>query len=202
MAGVDGRGVAAAGGARGRSGGLGATGAPGRGGATGGAIGGAGGAAGRGGATGAATGGAGAGAAGRGGAAGGAGGAAGIGAGTTGAAAGAATGAGAATATGVAAVGATATAAGALATAPPKSSAIDSAGPTSMMLEQTEHRARMPVAGTFTGSIRNTVRQLTQETFTIPLPRGWGCSSGEWVRKLAGALRDHRDDDRWRKPNL
>ena len=43
---------------------------------------------------------------------------------------------------------------GALATAPPKSSATDSAGPTSMILEQTEQRARTPVAGTLSGSIR------------------------------------------------
>jgi hypothetical protein len=68
---------------------------------------------------------------------------------------------------------ATRTAAGALAMAPPKSSATDSAGPTSMMLEHTEQRARTPVAGTFAGSIRNTVRQLTQVTFTLPFLRGW-----------------------------
>lgn len=45
-----------------------------------------------------------------------------------------------------------------------------------MMLEHTEQRALMPVAGTFCGSIRNTVRQLTQLTFTILIPRGWASS--------------------------
>jgi hypothetical protein len=99
----------------------------------------------------------------------------GAGAGVTG---GGATGTGAG-ATG-AAVGATAavaaTGAGALATAPPKSSAIDSAGPTSMTLEHTEHRARIPVAGTFAGSTRNTVRQLPQVTFTILLLHDWTSS--------------------------
>jgi hypothetical protein len=79
-------------------------------------------------------------------------------------------------AAGVATVGgaeATAIAAGAVATAPAKSSAIDSEGPTSMMVEHTEQRARTPVAGTFCGSIRNTVRQLAHLTFTIPILRCW-----------------------------
>jgi hypothetical protein len=60
--------------------------------------------------------------------------------------------------------------------APPKSSAIDSAGPTSMTLEHTEQRARIPVAGTFCGSTRKTVRQLRHVTFTIRLLRAEGSS--------------------------
>jgi hypothetical protein len=46
-----------------------------------------------------------------------------------------------------------------------------------MMLEHTEHRARIPVAGTLAGSMRNTVRQLTQLTFTIPSLRPWSSSA-------------------------
>lgn len=61
----------------------------------------------------------------------------------------------------------------ALAVTPPKSSTTDSAGPMSMMLEQTEQRARTPVPGTLSGSIRKIVRQLTQVTFTVPFLRGW-----------------------------
>jgi hypothetical protein len=52
-----------------------------------------------------------------------------------------------------------------------KSSATDSAGPISMTLEHTEHRARTPGPGTFEGSIRKTVRQLVHVMFTTCLPR-------------------------------
>lgn len=40
-----------------------------------------------------------------------------------------------------------------------------------MVLEHTEQYARTPVAGTFSGSMRKTVRQLTQVMFTNPLLR-------------------------------
>ena len=54
-----------------------------------------------------------------------------------------------------------------------KSSATDSAGPMSMTLEHTEHRALTPWVGTLDGSIRNVVRQLAQVIFTCFLHRGW-----------------------------
>jgi hypothetical protein len=42
----------------------------------------------------------------------------------------------------------------------------------SMTLEHTEHRARTPVPGTLSGSMRKTVRQLEHVMFTSQLLHG------------------------------